>query len=126
MFERFNKSYDASVKIIISFLSFGLLLGIGLFAVESVKELSVMDWGKDATFYEFLHRSLLIVIAVELVYSLLVHDFRVIIEIIGFVIARKMLKPELASQEILLLVIAFCILIVVRRYFACDTKNSAS
>lgn len=123
MLERFNKSYDVSIKIIISFLSLGLLFGIGFFGVESVKELAVMDWGKDTTFYEFLHRALLLVIAVELVYSLLVHDFRVIIEIIGFVIARKMLKPELSSHEILFLVIAFCILIIVRRYFACEPNK---
>ena len=59
-----------------------------------------MDWRSTETFYELTYRVLLLVIAVELVRTLITHDLTAILELLAFVIARKMLKPDLEAIDI--------------------------
>ncbi|MFZ6027575.1 MAG: hypothetical protein ACOYYS_07640 [Chloroflexota bacterium] len=77
-----------------------------------------MDWTSTEAFYEMIYRVLLLVIGVELVRMLVVHDLLAVLDLLAFVIARKMLKPELGSVDILLVVIAFVTLMWARRYIA--------
>ncbi len=83
-------------------LAFGILLGVITFAFESVVALTRMDWSSTETFYEPIDRSLLLVISVELIRTLVTHDLMAVLELLAFVVARKMLKPELATIDILL------------------------
>ena len=83
-------------------LAFGILLGVITFAFESVVALTRMDWSSTETFYELIYRSLLLVISVELIRTLVTHDLMAVLELLAFVVARKMLKPELATIDILL------------------------
>jgi hypothetical protein len=66
-----------------------------------------MDWRLTETFYELIYRVLLLVIGVELVRTLVTHDLRAVLELLAFVVARKMLKPDLGVLDILLSVLAF-------------------
>jgi hypothetical protein len=50
---------------------------------------------------------LLLVIGLELVRTLVTHDLRAILELLALVVARKMLKPDLAVMDIFLSVLAF-------------------
>jgi hypothetical protein len=70
-----------------------------------------MDWGRIETLYELIYRVLVLVIALELVRTLVAHDLRAILELLAFVVARKMLKPDLGVLDILLCVIAFVALL---------------
>jgi hypothetical protein len=76
-------------------LAFGILLGVIAFAVGSVSALIGLDWHSTETFYELIYRTLLLVIGVELIRTLLTPIFFAILELLAFVVARKMLKPEL-------------------------------
>ena len=97
-------------------LAFGILLGVIAFAFGSVSALLVLDWHSTETFYELIYRTLLLVIGVELIRTLLTHDLFAILELLAFVVARKMLKPELPTLDILLGVAAFVVLLAARRY----------
>src|SRR5262249_11115213 len=70
----------------------------------------------DETFYELIYRVLLLVIGVELVRTLVTHELRAILELLAFVVARKMLKPDLGVLDILLSVLAFVSLLAANRF----------
>ncbi len=98
-------------------LAFGILLGVIAFSLKSVFVLIGMDWRSTETFYELMYRILLLVIGVELIRTLVTHDLNAVLELLAFVVARKMLKPELATLDILLGIAAFVGLLAARRFF---------
>ena len=71
-------------------LAFGILLGVIAFAFKSDFALMDMDWRSTDTFYELIYRILLLVIRVELIRTLLTHDLMAVLELLAFVVARKM------------------------------------
>jgi hypothetical protein len=104
-------------------LAFAILVGIIAFAFKSVVALISMDWSSTETFYELIYRVLLLVIGVELIRTLVTHDLTAVLELLAFVVARKMLKPELATIDILLGVGAFVGLLAARRFFLAPLAN---
>ena len=97
-------------------LAVGLLVGSVYFAFQSFLVLTEMDWGTNEAYYELIYRTLLIVIGIELVRTLVTHDLMAVLELIAFVVARKMLKPDLTSLDILVGAVAFALLLIVRRF----------
>ena len=98
-------------------LAFAILLGVIAFAVGSASALIVWNWRSTETFYELIYRTVLLVImGVELIRTLLTHDLFAILELLAFVVARKMLKPRLPTLDILLGVAAFVVLLAARRF----------
>ncbi|MGA7212763.1 MAG: hypothetical protein WCE49_20100 [Terrimicrobiaceae bacterium] len=97
-------------------LAFGILLGVIAFAYKSVFALMDLDWRSVETFYELIYRILLLVIGVELIRTLVTHDLTAVLELLAFVVARKMLKPELVTLDIFLGVGAFICLLAARRF----------
>jgi hypothetical protein len=98
-------------------LALVILGGVFVFGLRSAPILAAMDWRLTETFYELLYRVLLLVIGVELVRTLITHDLRAILELLAFVVARKMLKPELATLDIFLSVLAFVALLAAHRFW---------
>lgn len=98
-------------------LAFAILVGVAAFAFGSAIALSGMDWSTTATLYEMIYRVLILVIGVELIRTLVTHDLGAVLELLAFVIARKLLKPDLTAMDILLSVTAFVILLIARRFF---------
>ena len=98
-------------------LALALFVGVLAFAGNCALVLAGMDWRETATFYELIYRVLLLVIGVELVRTLVTHDLRAVLELLAFVIARKLLKPDLSTLDILLSVAAFVGLLAARRFF---------
>lgn len=94
-----------------------VLLAVSAFAVFSVRTLIAMDWSSTETFYELVYRVLLMVIGVELARTLLTHDLTAILELLAFVVARKMLKPDVSALDILMSVVAFSVLLAARYYW---------
>ena len=97
-------------------LALAILIGIVAFACRSVVTLIGMDWGQNDTFYELVYRVLLLVIGLELVRTLITHELMAVLELLAFVVARKMLKPDLDVLDILLGVAAFVALLAAKRY----------
>ena len=116
MKNRIVKPYRAAIFWLEKVLALAVLAG-GLFAaVKGAIALAGMDWASKETFYELIYRALLIVIGLELVRMLITHSLAAVLELLAFVIARKMLKPDLTSMDIILSVLAFVALLGGRRY----------
>lgn len=98
-------------------LAVAILAGVAAFAVFSIQVLVSMDWGETDTFYEMIYRVLLMVIGVELARTLLTHDLEAILELLAFVVARKMLKPDVSGPDILMSVVGFSVLLAARYYW---------
>jgi len=108
------------------FLAVSILAGIMAFAGCSVWALAQMDWKANETFYELVYRVLLLVIGLELVRTLITHELVAVLELLAFVVARKMLKPDLDVLEILIGVVAFVMLVAARKYLiAPDSSKPA-
>ncbi len=94
-----------------------VFIAVIVFVVMSVPVLLSMDWSDTDTFYALIYRVLIIVIGLELVRMLVTHSIAAVLELLAFVIARKMLKPDLTSIDIVLGVFAFVALMASRHYF---------
>jgi hypothetical protein len=98
-------------------LALAVVVGVVVFSFFSVLALSDMDWRVLQTFYELINRALLMAIGVELARTLWTRELEAILELLAFVVARKMLNPEVTSIDIFLSVAAFVGLLVAHRYF---------
>lgn len=97
-------------------LALVILCGVILFGLGSMQALAAMDWQLTETFYELIYRVLSLVIGIELVLTLVTHELKAVLELLAFVVARKMLKPDLAVLDILLSVLAFVALMAANRF----------
>jgi hypothetical protein len=108
---------DQAVLWVERVLAVAILVGIVVFAVNSVASLAALDWRASETFYEAIYRVLVLVIAAELARTLVTHELRALVEMLAFVIARKMLKPDLDVLDLVLSVLAFVALLGASRYW---------
>lgn len=97
-------------------LALVVLCCVFVFAFGSFFELMGWDWKATTTFYELIYRILLMVIGLELVRMLLTHEIVAVLELLAFVIARKMLMPDLTTIDIVLAVLAFVSLLAARKF----------
>jgi hypothetical protein len=98
-------------------LALGVFACVCAFAVGSARVIAGSDWTQTEAFYEVIYRALLLVIGLELVRMLVTHDLAAVLELLAFVIARKLLKPEVTAADIALSVAAFVGLLAARRFF---------
>jgi hypothetical protein len=98
-------------------LSTVVLVGVLLLGWFSVGVLAGQDWGQTATFDEMIGRILVILIGLEVIRLLLSHDLRAVLELLAFVIARKMLRADVTATEIALGTVSFVALLAASRYF---------
>lgn len=94
-----------------------VVIGVFLYAFHSTSVLVEMDWSQTETFFELIYRVLAVIIGLELVRMLVSHSISAVLELLAFVIARKMLKPDLASLDVTLGVLAFVALMAARHFF---------
>lgn len=102
-------------------LAFAILVSVIVAAIKGGSHLAGLDWSGKDTFYELIYRTLLLVIGLELVRMLITHSLSAVLELLAFVIARKMLKPDLTSVDIILSVVAFVVLLAGRKYLMSRT-----
>lgn len=104
-------------------LAMGVMLAVIASAAASTPYFIAMDWSDKETFYAVIYLVLLLVIGLELVHMLVAHNLSSVLELLAFVIARKMLKPDLTSIDVILGVVGFVLLLGARYYFM-DHKKS--
>ena len=97
-------------------LALAILIGLIIFCYQSIIGMLTWDWGTSEAFYQFIYTVLLAVIAVELIRTLVTHELIAILELIAFVVARKMLNPQISSEEILLCSLAFVSMLLAYKY----------
>lgn len=93
-----------------------VLVSVFAAAVKGILHLAGLDWTSNDTFYELIYRVLLLVIGLELIRMLITHSLAAVLELLAFVIARKMLKPDLTSVDVILSVCAFIALLAGRKF----------
>lgn len=100
-----------------------IFFSICIFFYYSTHALMAMDWSESRTFYEMIDRVLLLVIGIELMRTLITHDLYMILELLAIVIARKLLKPDLANLDIALSVSAFAGLLAAKKFLLGPQSN---
>ena len=116
-----------SVHLFLSLLAILILVAAAIATVEIVIRDFPQLW-RQANEYDALHQIiqniLLVAIAGELALLLLFHRTSAAIEVLIFVIARKMVTPGLSGLELLLGTAALAALIVVRFYYLPGKRDS--
>jgi hypothetical protein len=116
MRSRISSYYNTVAVWIERLLALVILAGVLVFGLRSTQTMAAMDWRQTETFYELIYRVLLLVIGLELVRTLVTHELRAILELLGFVVARKMLKPDLVVLDVLMSVLAFVALLAANHF----------
>lgn len=122
--QRFITWSKSSATLLERTLALIIIGGVVAFAVGSGFTLVELDWREIESLYELIYRVLLMVIGVELARTLLTHDLEAILELLAFVVARKMLKPDIGVVDVLLSVLAFAALLAARRYLLVPRPES--
>jgi len=117
----FNKLFVPLIRYLEKALAVAVLVSVLVSLVKGGITLAGMDWAAKETFYELIYRALLLVIGLELVRMLITHSLGAVLELLAFVIARKMLKPDLTAVDIILSVTAFVALLAGRKYLMSRT-----
>jgi len=97
-------------------IALALLLGVICFFLATLRMALGLDWGSIVTLHEIGQRVLLITIAMEIVRTLISHELSSLVNLLSFVIARRMLEPQIAFWEVPLGVAAFAALMSTSRY----------
>jgi hypothetical protein len=122
--QRIVRQYPKAIRALELLLALVVLGGVLVAAVSSALDLVSMNWRAVATFDELISRVLLVVIGLELVRMLVVHNLRAILELLAFAIARKMLKPDITALDIALSITAFVALVASAHYFLPSAPES--
>ena len=126
MIQRIVRTYPRAIRGLELMLALVVLVGVLIAAVSSAMDLATMNWRAVATFDELISRVLLVVIGLELVRMLVVHNLRAILELLAFAIARKMLKPDITALDIALSITAFVALVAAAHYFLPLPQDSST
>jgi len=97
-------------------IALALLFAVICFFLATLRVALGLDWSAMATLHEIGQRVLLITIGLELVRTLISHELSSLVNLLSFVIARRMLEPQTPFWEVPLGVAAFAALIATRRY----------
>ncbi len=116
-----------AIHLFLSFLAIVILVAAAIASVEIIVRDIPQLW-RQGNEYDVLHQViqniLLVAIAGELGLLLLFHRANAAIEVIIFVVARKMVNPTISGVELLLGTIALTGLVIVRFYFLRERKEA--
>ena len=116
------------IHLFLSFLAIVIVVAAAIATVDILIRDFPLLWRQSADEYAVLHRViqsiLLVAIAGELGLLLLFHRTSAAVEVIIFVVARKMVSPDISGFELLLGTASLVGLVIVRHYFIRD-KNDA-
>ena len=116
------------IHLFLSFLAIVIVIAAAIATVDILIREFPQLWRQTGNEYDVLHRViqsiLLVAIAGELGLLLLFHRAGAAIEVIIFVVARKMVTPDISGVELLLGTVSLVGLVIVRHYFIRDQSAS--
>lgn len=115
--QRIDALWQSGIILLEKCVAIAVLVGVIVYAAHSIVVLATMDWSMTDTYYELVNRVLAVTIGLELVRMLVSHSIAAVLELLAFVIARKMLKPDLDSLDVTAGVVAFVALMAARHFF---------
>lgn len=116
----FNRYVGDAIHIFLSVLAVLILAAAAIAAFEMLRTDVPKLWQPTGGYKELqqiISSVLLVAIAAELGLLLLFHRTSAAVEVIIFVIARKIVTPDVSAVELLLSVVALAGLLIVRFYF---------
>lgn len=116
----FNRYVGDAIHIFLSVLAVVILAAAAIAAFEMLRTDIPKLWQPAGGYKELqqvISNILLIAIAAELGLLLLFHRTSAAVEVIIFVIARKIVSPDTSAVELLLSIVALSGLLIVRFYF---------
>jgi hypothetical protein len=115
------------IHLFLSFLAVVIVVAAAIAAVDILIRDFPQLWRRTGNEYDVLHHViqsiLLVAIAAELGLLLLFHRAGAAIEVIIFVVARKMVTPDISGVELLLGTASLVALVAARRYFISEKKD---
>jgi len=115
------------IHLFLSFLAVVIVIAAAIAAVDILIRDFPQLWRRTGNEYDVLHHViqsiLLVAIAAELGLLLLFHRAGAAIEVIIFVVARKMVTPDISGVELLLGSASLIGLVAARRYFISEKKD---
>jgi hypothetical protein len=121
--DKTSKLLDKSIVLFEYLFAVVVLFAVVISVFASLNNFVQFDWGSNKSFYDFIYRILLLVIGLELARLLITHNLQAVLELIAFVIARKTLKPDITSLDILFIVISFFLLICSRALISINFQD---
>lgn len=120
---RFEKIVFVLEMIIVLFLVIGIIIGMTdvVFYFENLFSAGESTY---EIFESFLAYSLILIVGVELILMILYHSTRAILELILFVIARKMLVYSHTMLDLVLGTVAIVLVFFVLRYLVPEDKKN--
>lgn len=115
-----DRLFNSVVRHLEYALAVVLIAAVVFTFVSSLRGIIQLDWSDTDTFYDVIRRSLALVIGLEFVRMLITHKLNVVLELLAFVVARKLLLPNLTASDIVLSIIAFVILMIARHFMFRD------
>ncbi|MFA6600580.1 MAG: hypothetical protein WC352_00750 [Candidatus Omnitrophota bacterium] len=112
-----NQFISLIIKWIEKILAVAVVLAVMIYIGLSASGFMAANWHEKEIFYELIYRVLLVTIGLELARMLVTHSFIAILELLAFVVARKMLKPDITSVDVVLGVVSFVALLAANYYF---------
>lgn len=103
-----------------------VLMATVVFGGFALMEMIQMDWAQLQTYFRFLEYVLNIAIGIELARLLLDYSLETLVELLAFVIARKLLLIEGDFVSLLLGIAALALLFAARHYFPRTFNNKAA
>ena len=117
-----------SIHLFLSFLAVIIVVAAAIATVDVLIRDFPQLWRPSVNEYDVLHRViqsiLLVAIAGELGLLLLFHRAGAAIEVIIFVVARKMVSPDISGVELLLGTASLVALVATRHYFIREKNES--
>ena len=116
------------IHLFLSFLAIVIVIAAAIAAVDVIVRDFPQLWRQGSNQYDALHHViqniLLVAIAGELGLLLLFHRAGAAIEVIIFVVARKLVTPDISGVEVLLGTASLAGLVVIRHYFIREQTKS--
>lgn len=119
---RFEKIVFILEMIIAVFLIIGIIIGMTDF-IYYLRNLIGAGSSAYVMFESFLAYALILIVGIELILMILYHSTRAILELVLFVIARKMLVYSHTMQDLVLGTIAILLVFVILRYLLPEGKK---
>lgn len=111
----------ALIKTILNYfessLSVVVVLAVIAYVLSYLSNFHTYDWKMMETFYDFINFILLSVVGIEVAKLLITQDIYSISNLLTFVVARKMLKPDISAEELVFGVISFAVLFFIHVKF---------
>jgi len=120
--KRKEKTFLHSIELILAGI---VIIGVMVSLVNQIPRLMMLDWSQTTTFIEFIQVLLYLAVGVELARLLVSYNINTVIELMVFVLARKVLLFDESPFALVAIVFSTVILFGARYFFTKKPTSTA-